>query len=67
MADKGNKKTAAKVEGASVKRHLTSKVQNNYDGAKAKNRSCPKCGPGVMLANHKDRLYCGKCHYMEKK
>ena len=31
-----------------------------------KNKFCPKCGPGVYLAAHKDRLYCGKCHYMEK-
>lgn len=26
---------------------------------------CPRCGPGVILAEHKDRLYCGKCHYTE--
>ena len=30
-------------------------------------RTCPKCGPGVFMAEHKDRFYCGKCHYMEKK
>ena len=30
-----------------------------------KNKSCPKCGIGVYLANHKDRLSCGKCGYME--
>ena len=28
-------------------------------------RSCPKCGPGVFLAKHKDRYYCGSCHYSE--
>ncbi|MCL4347355.1 MAG: 30S ribosomal protein S27ae [Candidatus Thermoplasmatota archaeon] len=28
-------------------------------------RSCPKCGPGVFLARHKDRLSCGKCGYAE--
>ncbi|HLC37997.1 MAG TPA: hypothetical protein VJI71_00935 [Candidatus Norongarragalinales archaeon] len=28
---------------------------------------CPKCGPGVRLADHKDRVSCGKCGYMEKK
>ena len=35
-----------------------------------KRRSCPKCGPGVFMAEHKDRLNCGKCGYtefMEKK
>jgi small subunit ribosomal protein S27Ae len=31
-----------------------------------KNKTCPKCGAGVYLAAHKDRLTCGKCHYMEK-
>ena len=30
-------------------------------------KSCPKCGEGVFLAEHKDRLYCGKCHYLEIK
>ena len=30
-------------------------------------KSCPKCGPGVHLAVHKDRLSCGKCGYFEKK
>lgn len=28
-------------------------------------RSCPRCGPGVFLANHKGRLFCGKCKYAE--
>jgi ubiquitin-small subunit ribosomal protein S27Ae len=32
-----------------------------------KNKTCPKCGAGVFLAEHKDRLTCGKCQYMEKK
>ena len=26
-------------------------------------RTCPRCGPGIFLAKSKDRLYCGKCHY----
>ncbi|MFA5347431.1 MAG: 30S ribosomal protein S27ae [Methanoregula sp.] len=26
---------------------------------------CPRCGPGVMLADHKDRTTCGKCGYTE--
>ena len=28
---------------------------------------CPKCGPGVYMADHKDRLSCGKCGYTEFK
>ncbi|MBN1545015.1 30S ribosomal protein S27ae [Candidatus Woesearchaeota archaeon] len=32
---------------------------------KRKNKFCPKCGVGVFLAAHKDRLTCGKCGYTE--
>ncbi|MEM2175090.1 MAG: 30S ribosomal protein S27ae [Candidatus Micrarchaeia archaeon] len=32
-----------------------------------KGRYCPKCGPGVKLAEHSDRFSCGKCGYFEKK
>ena len=28
---------------------------------------CPKCGSGVFLAEHGNRLTCGKCHYTEFK
>ena len=30
-------------------------------------RHCPKCGPGVFLAEHKDRFSCGNCGYTEFK
>jgi len=30
-------------------------------------RHCPKCGDGYFLADHKDRLSCGKCGYTEYK
>ena len=30
-----------------------------------KNKFCPKCGPGMFMAIHSNRLYCGKCHYVE--
>ncbi len=36
------------------------------DNISRKNKTCPKCGPGVFLAKHKDRYSCGKCGYMEK-
>ena len=32
---------------------------------KRKNKSCPKCGPGVFMGEHKDRVSCGKCGYLE--
>ncbi len=37
------------------------------DTLKRKNKTCPRCGPGVFLAEHQDRYTCGKCGYMEKK
>lgn len=30
-------------------------------------KHCPKCGPAVFLAEHKDRFGCGKCGYTEFK
>ena len=30
-----------------------------------KNKHCPKCGPGIFMGKHKDRLVCGKCQYVE--
>lgn len=42
-------------------------IHSIYNGGKVKNKSCPKCGPGTFLANHKDRDSCGKCGYTEKK
>ena len=35
------------------------------DALVRKNKSCPKCGTGFFLANHKDRLVCGACGYAE--
>jgi small subunit ribosomal protein S27Ae len=37
------------------------------DSAKRKNRFCPKCGPGVFMAQHSNRTSCGKCGYTEFK
>jgi ubiquitin-small subunit ribosomal protein S27Ae len=30
-------------------------------------RACPKCGPGIFLAEHADRRSCGRCGYSESK
>ncbi len=50
-AAKGPKRGAHfKVEGAKV---TTAK------------KYCPRCGPGFMMADHKDRTTCGKCGYTE--
>lgn len=29
--------------------------------------TCPKCGEGVFLAEHKNRISCGRCGYTEFK
>jgi|TARA_Y100000310_G_scaffold186269_1_gene186347 small subunit ribosomal protein S27Ae len=45
-----------------------SQVWKKYkvDGDKLiREKSCPKCGPGIFLGNHKERLFCGKCHFVE--
>lgn len=38
-------------------------VINEEKATRAK--ACVKCGAGIFLAQHKDRLSCGKCHYTE--
>ena len=35
------------------------------DGLKRVRKSCPKCGRGFFLAQHSNRLTCGKCRYVE--
>ncbi|MBP2030442.1 small subunit ribosomal protein S27Ae [Methanohalophilus levihalophilus] len=37
------------------------------DSIERVNQFCPRCGEGVFLADHKDRLSCGKCGYTEFK
>lgn len=56
MAKKKNKKP-----------DVTPKVYTFYENGKLKKKVCPKCGPGVFLAEHKDRFSCGKCGYTEFK
>jgi len=53
-----------------VKNKIPSKRYTKYtlvQGKLKRKKTCPKCGPGIFLAEHKDRFYCGKCHYSEMK
>ncbi len=53
-----------------VKNKVPSKVWKKYklQGNKLiRSKTCPKCGTGYFLAEHKDRFYCGHCHYLEMK
>ncbi|MCW7076994.1 MAG: 30S ribosomal protein S27ae [Candidatus Syntropharchaeales archaeon] len=37
------------------------------DNVKRVRQNCPRCGPGVFLADHINRKTCGKCGYTEFK
>ncbi|MCF7865965.1 30S ribosomal protein S27ae [Candidatus Woesearchaeota archaeon] len=67
MAAKKGGKPAPKGGAAPKKKKSGKPIHTLYENGKAKNLSCPKCGPGIFLAAHKDRASCGKCGYMEKK
>jgi len=28
-------------------------------------KSCPRCGPGIFLSVGQNRAYCGRCHFTE--
>ena len=59
-------KTKSKVKGKDNR--TVSKKWKKYtiSGDKViRAKTCPRCGPGIFLAVHKGRLYCGKCAYTE--
>ncbi|MBI0584138.1 MAG: 30S ribosomal protein S27ae [Methanomassiliicoccus sp.] len=68
-ADKKGGKPAAGKKGEEKKGTTSKKDHYSVEGGKLerKGRNCPKCGPGVFLAEHKDRNTCGKCGYTEFK
>ncbi len=53
----------------SKSKHKKIQAWTKYEisGGKAgrKQESCPRCGTGTFLAQHKDRKTCGKCGYSE--
>jgi len=66
MAKKAEKKPAPKEKGE-VKKKASSKKWKCYESGKRKNKFCPKCGLGVFLSQHKNRVTCGQCSYTEFK
>lgn len=52
-----------KKEKTSSKRYQL--YESSGSELKRKNKFCPKCGTGVFLARHNDRLTCGRCGYTE--
>jgi ubiquitin-small subunit ribosomal protein S27Ae len=59
--DKKDRKDKVKKEG----KKLSALYDFSGDSIKRKNRNCPKCGPGMFMARHSDRVVCGKCTYTE--
>lgn len=51
------------------KKKPTSKKYTKYqiegESLRRKLKFCPRCGPGIFLADFGNRIYCGKCHYTE--
>ncbi|MBI2630338.1 30S ribosomal protein S27ae [Candidatus Pacearchaeota archaeon] len=41
------------------------KMYKTEGGKLIREKSCPRCGPGIFLAKSKGKLYCGKCAYTE--
>ncbi len=70
-AKPGAKPAAGAKGGKPVKKGKSQSKSSCYEVSgpmlKRKNRNCPKCGPGIFMAGHKDRWTCGKCGYMEKR
>ena len=59
---KGKKKRKPKKSSEKWKKY---KIENNQ--AKLIAKFCPRCGPGIFLAESKNRVFCGRCHYTEFK
>ena len=66
MAEKDAKaKPAAKKEGKG--RQRKGSFYRINDGKLTRKKTCPKCGPGVFMAEHAKRSHCGRCGYTEFK
>jgi len=65
------KKERKKKERKGKKPHKNKPTSKRWTKYKAegdkliREKTCPRCGPGIFLMKAKDRLYCGKCHYTE--
>ncbi len=59
----------AEKKAAGGKKGQSAGLQKLYqvkDGKVVRSReACPKCGPGIFMARHKDRVSCGNCGHTE--
>jgi len=68
----GKKKKRGEKKGKKTRKKTVRTKKSDYYGASGgaverKKQPCPKCGPGIFLAEHKDRVACGKCSYTKWK
>jgi len=66
----GKKEKKTRKKGKRVRKgrkHESIKVSKYYvskgENLERNREFCPRCGPGIWLSKHKERLYCGKCGY----
>jgi small subunit ribosomal protein S27Ae len=58
---------AGKKKPKSKSRHKNVQIWTKYEKGKAKGKFCPRCGAGTFLAEHGNRVTCGRCKYSEIK
>ncbi len=51
----------------SKSKHKTVQIWKKYKDGKPLGKFCPRCGNGTFLAQHSNRVTCGKCGYSEVK
>lgn len=49
----------------SKSKHANVQIWTKYKGGKFSGKWCPRCGAGVILAQHTGRVMCGRCKYSE--
>ena len=60
--EKPSKKAESKKGASGLKRTFYKIEEGRLERLRA---SCPKCGAGVFLARHSNRVSCGRCGYAE--
>ncbi len=63
MAEKEKKGKKKRKPRLSSKKWAKYRIEG--DSVKTTHKFCPRCGPGIFLAQNKNRIFCGKCHYTE--
>tara|TARA_Y100000310_G_C19994748_1_gene495728 strand:- start:115 stop:315 length:201 start_codon:yes stop_codon:yes gene_type:complete len=56
-----------KSEKSKKPRQLWTRYKIDGNKAVVQNKNCPKCSKDSFLAEHTNRLTCGKCSYVEFK